>query len=171
VMFYDYNDISTIQPFNYSTVQLIAWSMGVFIAYLLKDKLPQFERKIAINGTPFPVDDEFGIPKKVFDLTLAHARTGLEGKFYKNVMGADFERFSCERSVDNCVEELHSLSKIVRNPSYEPFYDLAIIGAQDKIVPTKNQINFWQGRTPYELLETGHFPFYNYTRWSEMLCK
>ncbi|MDR1327210.1 MAG: DUF452 family protein [Heliobacteriaceae bacterium] len=192
VMFYDYSDISKLPTLNYqlSTINLIAWSMGVFIAYCLKDRLPQFDQKIAINGTPFPVDDEFGIPKRVFDLTLQHARTGLEGKFYKNVTGADYERYllsPVERSIENRVEELHALS---RHPAFiagsqempqqvrhdDLFYDRALIGAQDKIVPAKNQINFWAGRAPYKLLDAGHFPFYNYTNWndilgSELLCR
>ena len=214
VMFYDYTDLSTPDIPAYKHVYLVTWSMGVFIAYLLKNQLPQFERKIAINGTPFPVDDNYGIPQKVFDLTLTHARTGLEGKFYRNVMGENFERYLLSpvaRSIENRVKELHAISrhaelvsasqglhdnatlwetrhfarnqkisakvvKRVQGDVCEPFYDFAIIGRQDKIVPAKNQINFWQGRVPYKLLETGHFPFYNYTNWneilrSEMLCR
>ena len=83
----DYSTIDeNIEKFtSYKEINLIAWSMGVFVAYLLKDKLPKFNKKIAINGTPLPVNDEFGIPVKPFLLTLRHARTGLEGKFYQNI--------------------------------------------------------------------------------------
>ena len=85
---YEFNEISALEKeifAKYTKKTLLTWSMGVFAAYLLKDRFKDFDKKIAINGTPFPVDDEFGIPQKPFLLTLRHAKTGLEGKFYQNI--------------------------------------------------------------------------------------
>ena len=81
VIFFDYTNLQPVQIPDYKKYFLISWSMGVFSAYLLKDKLPEFSKKIAINGTPYPVDNEFGIPLKPFLLTLRHAEKGLEEKF------------------------------------------------------------------------------------------
>ena len=177
---YDYSTIDeNIEKFtSYKEINLIAWSMGVFVAYLLKDKLPKFNKKIAINGTPFPVNDEFGILVKPFLLTLRHARTGLEGKFYQNIFDTkeEFEKYSTmsvNRSIENRETELKSLYDKIRSAeiNYNKFYDKALISSRDKIIPTQNQINFWQNNAEIEMLESGHFPYYNFKSWNEILCR
>lgn len=177
---YDYSTIDeNIEKFtSYKEINLIAWSMGVFVAYLLKDKLPKFNKKIAINGTPLPVNDEFGIPIKPFLLTLRHAKTGLEGKFYQNIFDTkeEFEKYSTmsvNRSIENRETELKSLYDKIRSAeiNYNRFYDKALISSRDKIIPTKNQINFWQNNAEIEMLESGHFPYYNFKSWNEILCR
>lgn len=176
---YDYNEISALEKEifgKYTKKTLLTWSMGVFAAYLLEDELKDFDQKIAINGTPFPVDDEFGIPQKPFLLTLRHAKTGLEGKFYQNIFEKEeeFEQYSktpVSRSIENRVEELKSLYEKIKSTKfdYEKFYDFSLISTHDKIIPTKNQINFWQNCAPYKILESGHFPFYNFKSWDEII--
>lgn len=177
---YDYSTIDeNIEKFtSYKEINLIAWSMGVFVAYLLKDKLPKFNKKIAINGTPLPVNDEFGIPIKPFLLTLRHAKTGLEGKFYQNIFDTkeEFEKYSTmsvNRSIENRETELKSLYDKIQSAeiNYNKFYDKALISSRDKIIPTKNQINFWQNNAEIEMLESGHFPYYNFKSWNEILCR
>ena len=86
----DYNEISELEILKnisekYEQKFLITWSMGVFVAAYLRKYFENFDKKIAINGTITPVDNEFGIPVKMFELTLKHASVGLGGKFYKNV--------------------------------------------------------------------------------------
>jgi len=161
---------------GYKEFNLIAWSMGVFVAEKFFDEDLFFSRKIAINGTPFPVHDEWGIPEKIFELTLKHARTGLEGKFYKNVFGEDFERYMLNpvtRTVENRVEELESLYKLIKSGEITEknqfLYDTAIISTDDKIFPAKSQLAFWEGKTECKTVAAGHFPFYNYKSWAEIL--
>ena len=175
LMVYDYNEIADLPDFeNYSKKYLIAWSMGVFVAYQMRSKLQKFDKKIAINGTIFPVDDEFGIPQKPFLLTLRGAKIGLEGKFYENVFNKDYEKYllnPIERSIDNRVSELKILYdkiKIVEK-SYEEFYDKALVSSNDKIFPPKNQLNFWKDKA--EIIDSNHFPYYNFNSWNEILCK
>ncbi len=181
---YDYNDISHFEQkshkfINYRHKYLISWSMGVYTAYKFRKIFADFDKKIAVNGTVFPVDDEFGIPQKPFLLTLRHAKTGLEGKFYQNIFDKpeEFQRYiktPVERTIDNRVEELQALYENIKTSSkvYEKFYDKALISSNDKIIPPKNQINFWQNfNVPFELLECGHFPYYNFTCWNDILCR
>lgn len=175
---YDYNEIEALNAElfeNYSKKTLITWSMGVFAANLLQEQFKNFDKKIAVNGTPFPVDDEFGIPQKPFLLTLRHAKTGLEGKFYQNVFETEheFEKYQktpVGRTIDNRVDELKSLYERIKvhQNSYKKFFDFALISTSDKIIPPKNQINFWQAKAPYKILESGHFPFYNFKSWDEI---
>jgi len=174
LIFYDYNTLELPNiDYNYEEKILITWSMGVFIAYLLKDKLPQFDKKIAVNGTPYPVHNEFGIPQKTFDLTLKYAETGLQGKFYQNVFTNDeflakYNKNPIDRSIENRVSELIALDKLIKETpiKYDKFYDKAIVGTSDKIIPTKNQLTFWNNIA--EIVDCGHFPFYNYKSWAEI---
>ena len=180
LMVYDYSTINEdFEDFSfYKEINLIAWSMGVFVAYLLKNKLPQFNKKLAINGTPLPVNDEFGIPIKPFLLTLRHAKTGLEGKFYQNIFDTNeefeiYRKTPVKRTIENRETELKSLYDTIKNSEivYDNFYDKALISSRDKIIPTKNQIRFWQNKAELEMLESGHFPYYNFKSWNEILCK
>lgn len=175
---HDYNEISDLPEISdYENKNLIAWSMGVYMAYQMRNKFVDFNKRIAINGTPFPVDDEYGIPLKPFLLTLRHAKTGLEGKFYQNIFekSEEYERYiknPVERSIKNRVNELNELYERIKETQkvYEKFYNQAIISLNDKIIPAKNQIKFWQDfEVPYETLESGHFPYYNFKSWKELL--
>lgn len=178
LIIYDYNDLDLPQIPEYKEYFLISWSMGVYTSYLLKDKLPKFTKKIAINGTPFPVNDEYGIPLKAFILILRHAKTGLEGKFYQNIFNSEDEytqytKTQVERTIENRVSELNTLYSKIKSTeiSYQNYFDTAIISNNDKIIPTKNQINFWEGKAEIKTVESGHFLYYNFTSWNEILCK
>ena len=179
---YDYNELNLPKELenlqNYEHKYLLAWSMGVFVAYEFRKLFEDFDYKIAINGTITPVDNEFGIPVKMFELTLKHAGTGLAGKFYQNVFknSEEFEMYSktpVQRTIENRVSELENLYNIIKMKDYkkaESFYDCAIVSDFDKIIPPKNQIASHQKNN--ELIITlpfGHFPFYNFTSWSEII--
>lgn len=177
LMFYDYknHDIPIEIP-DYDKYYLVTWSMGVYIAYLLRDKLPVFEQKIAVNGTPFPIHNEWGIPERTFDLTLKYVDTGLQGKFQRNLFKEekDFEKYletPVAREIPEQAQELQALKDFISNSSisYEKFYDRAIISDADKIIPSKNQINCWKDRTSIVMLESGHFPFYEFQAWDDIL--
>ncbi len=179
LLVYDYNNFAGTEniPSKYKHKVLISWSMGVYVAYQLKNLLPVFDEKIAINGTPYPVDDDYGIPLKPFILTLRHAKTGLEGKFYQNIFAKpeeynEYSNNQVQRTVENRVSELNELYEKIKNTpkSYEKFYDKAFVSLDDKIIPAKNQINFWKSfDTEFKELESGHFPYYNFKSWKDLL--
>lgn len=179
LMFYDYKEQHLpIEIPVYESYYLITWSMGVFIAYLLREYLPEFSKKIAINGTPFPIHNEWGIPHRTFDLTLKYVDTGLQGKFQRNLFKDDesFEKYMNNkvlREIPEQADELSVLKNLISNSklSYDKFYDCAIISDSDKIVPTKNQINCWEGKLDVCIIESGHFPFYEFTGWKDILEK
>lgn len=177
LMFYDYknHDLPVELP-PYEEYYLITWSMGVYIAYLLKNQLPECSKKIAVNGTPFPIDNKLGIPERTFDLTLKYVDTGLQGKFQRNLFKDDksYERYMKNpviREIPDQAEELAALKGFISNAelNYDKFYDCAIISGSDKIVPTVNQLNCWKDRADVCLMESGHFPFYEFNSWKEIL--
>ena len=182
---YDYNELNLLNSLqnleNYEEKFLITWSMGVFVGYKFRQIFENFDYKIAINGTTTPVDNEFGIPIKMFELTLKYAKIGLEGKFYKNVFHTveEFEKYSktpVERTIDNRVTELENLYEIIKNTKTEDtnFYDFALVSEFDKIIPPKNQLNSHEKNgVKVKKLEQGHSPFYNFSSWCDIidLCK
>ena len=179
IFVYDYNEISTfdIDVSEYKKKYLITWSMGVFVAYLMRHKFSDFDYKIAVNGTVSPVDNEFGIPVRMFELTLKHAQKGLEGKFYQNVFDTvdEYEKYlksPVKRTIESRVNELSSLYSLIKNTdiSFENFYNVAIVSEFDKIIPPQNQINSHKkSNTPVISLSNGHSPFYNYKSWKEII--
>lgn len=181
---YDYNEIKPLnifQQFNqYENKILITWSMGVFAAYILKNFFENFDYKIAINGTVTPVDNESGIPVKMFELTLKHAEIGLAGKFYKNVFktNEEFEKYMknpAQRTIENRISELEKLYELIKTTeiNYTNFYDIAFVSEDDKIIPPQNQKNSHdKNNVTVKNLSTGHFPFYQFNSWDEIIkCK
>ncbi len=184
LMIYDYNDLTVPQELKnlsgYSEKHLVAWSMGVYVAYKLKALFQEFDSRIAVNGTVTPIDDNYGIPDKIFGLTLKHARKGLEGKFYQNVFNNEdeYETFNImpiKRSIDNRVSELENLQRLIKNDKdtgYVKFYDWAAVGCNDKIIPPVNQVASHEknGVPVYQILDVGHFPFFSYcVDWNDVL--
>ena len=179
LVFYDYSELSFDVDFSgYEKYYCVGWSMGVYVGVLLKDEFPAFDKTIALNGTPTPIDNELGIPERTFELTLKYAEEGLKGKFYQNVFFNEeqLNRYwanPVQRDVQNRVEELHSLKTLIKANICDAngFYDLAYVAKNDKIIPPKNQIKAWENLSvPIIELADGHFPFYNFKSWIE-LCK
>lgn len=100
---YDYRtlefDASLLK--EYREINVIGWSMGVWAATQVMGKLQEtdtalvIKNSIAINGTPYPIDDTYGIPTAIYHGTLE----GLTGpslhKFLKRMCfnGEAFKEF------------------------------------------------------------------------------
>lgn len=66
------------QPPDTRRIYLFAWSFGVWVSELIFRGIP-FYKTVALNGTPLPVNNRYGIPPKSFAVTLKGiARTGIE---------------------------------------------------------------------------------------------
>ena len=174
VMFYDYNTLDTDFALSdkYSEVNLIAWSMGVIAAGVMISGSchPELvsesviKNKAVINGTLKPIDEKYGINPKIYDLTIAGFDEKGRDKFIKNMFDIDAPKIECTRSLDNQKSELIALKNYKTDIDIKP--DKIIISDNDKIIPTKNQCAFW-GIEPN--LEGGHYPFFNFKKWSEIL--
>ena len=68
------------------------------------------------------------------------------------------------REFENQKSELEALTHYKAKEDFK--YDRIILSTEDKIIPTKNQSAFW-GIEPN--LESGHYPFYHFKKWSELL--
>ena len=64
---YDYRDMTFHEDLSsYKEIHLIAWSMGVRMAELALAGKYALTTATAVNGTPRPIDDNFGIPENIF---------------------------------------------------------------------------------------------------------
>ncbi|MDR2968390.1 MAG: DUF452 family protein [Tannerellaceae bacterium] len=170
---YDYRslDFDCSLTEGYSTIQAVAWSMGVWAAsVVLKDNPFPLTGCVAINGTACPVDDEKGIAARIFRGTLDGLNEQNLLKFRRRMCGSQdaLERFlakSPERTMEDLREELRcigEMSQEMEQPSIR--WDKVYIGRHDKIFLSANQQKAWEG-TDVCLIDAEHYPE-NY--WKEL---
>ena len=157
---------------KYNKVSLLAYSAGVLVACLLKEKFPKFDKTIAVNGNPLMIDKKFGIDKKIIDLML-------------------------NLNLDNCMDfistylvyDKQDLKKFLATPSYRPFesskqellklqgycnlkftpmdFDKIILSDNDKIFNLSTQQEYFKDK--YVLLKNAshHTPFLRFSSTDE----
>jgi len=160
---------------RYTHVSLIAWSMGVWAGQRIFHPWRQhLQTAIAVNGTLCPIDDRFGIPVQIYDSTLAGFNEAGRLKFYRrmchhrNILDT-FLAHQPQRSIANQRLELAALpGQVICQPAESAIYTKSVVTTRDLIMPTANQLAFWQGRDVLSL-EGSHFPFYRWESWEEML--
>ncbi len=160
---------------KYSEVSVIAWSMGVFFASkTLKNDEQRLKYRIAINGTPCAIDDEFGIPKSIFEGTIQHLNDVNFKKFKRRMFDSksDFERFDSlesSRTWQECLEELKFIGSEYQAGTLNFTFDRAFVAQNDRIIPAQNQVRYWENRASMIENNQSHFPFFNINNWSEIL--
>lgn len=137
---------------GYREIRLLAWSMGVWVAgETLKDREYPWQMKLAVNGTPYPIDDRRGIPEQIFQGTLEHFSEPTLVRFRRRICGTAeqvkvFLSHCPYRTVDELGEELAALEKLIKSAGSPSFgWDRAIIGTRDKIFPPASQEEAWKG--------------------------
>jgi len=166
---YDYRELSMpdMSIFSgYDRLELIAWSMGVWVAAgLFSGQEKLFSRATALGGTLQPIDDQTGIPAAAFDSTMETLNeAGLEvfydSMFDLQAQSEQFMRNRPVRSVSSVREELLSLKKAVQRTDPVPdIFSRRIVTMRDRIFPARNQLRAW-GKPRTERMKWPHFPFY-----------
>ena len=136
---------------KYEAIHVVAWSMGVWAAAHCgtPSTLP-VKSRTAINGTPWPVDDNYGIAEAIFNGTLAGLNAATLRKFQLRMCGkADnfrhFESIAPQRSVEELKEELAAIGKACGELTQQSFaWDRAYVGENDLIFSAANQNNAWE---------------------------
>lgn len=177
LMFYDYRKLAAETGTDlsaYAEIYVVAWSMGVWAATQLLPSLNiQPVKLIALNGTERPVDDQYGIPVRVYELTEKGMTGKGREKFVLRILdnqeekqGADFT----ERALPEVCEELVIIRKLSTGATNELKWDKVYLSEKDVIFPVANQERWWQGRVPeIQMLSGGHFPFYRFKSWEEII--
>lgn len=162
---FDYRtpDFDTTLLKDYREIDVLAWSMGVWVAgcVLAGTDLP-LARKVAVNGTPFPIDDQRGIPCDLFEGTLQGFSEKTLVRFRRRMCGSleqvrAFLSYAPYRPVEELKEELAALKGFVLSGNGTEFcWDKAILGTQDRIFPIENQRRAWMD-TATEERDVAHY--------------
>lgn len=175
VIIYDYNNLNTdLVLKNYDEKYIISWSMGVVIAGInnnaINEIIKDYKSATAISATPFIIDDKFGIPEKIYNLTLKGFNETSALKFIDRMFTETFkfENFT-NRSFESKKSELEKMT--IYKSDFNINYKRAIIPEKDYIVPTRNQKRYWKKSENTEIttINSGHYPFLLYTKFSELI--
>jgi biotin synthesis protein BioG len=168
VSVYDYTNIAPEQfGFTklYPEVTIAAWSYGVFVAGFYSEFIFNVKKAVAINGSTSPIDDNKGIPVKIFLATMYSFNAANREKFYLRIAGglSAYKQIAGklpDRNVGNQLDELKSLYKLsLENKDADMNWDTAIISTHDKIFPFANMQNAWGEKAV--ALEGEHYPDFN----------
>lgn len=161
----------------YGTVDLIAWSLGVWAA--LHAGLDWIDRAVAINGTPFPVDAARGISPEIFSATLENWSDTTRSRFERRMFaGSELDSRleavrSCRSSGDQ-QDELRAIGLAAMGASELPepswSFSKAVIGGRDLIFLPDNQRKAWQGTKIEDSGTMPHFPFFHLSVLTEVLA-
>jgi pimeloyl-[acyl-carrier protein] methyl ester esterase len=174
ILFYNYSSSEPMllpEMKIYEKITLIGWSLGVWAAEFISPKTGiKPDVTIAVNGTPRPADNQYGIPLDVFEGTLNNITRENIGEFYLRIFG---DKKTYEANIDKVPRRsLNSLNKELRwlynrimeqkDPGFR--WDFAVSSANDLLFPSKNLAGFWGGKT-----NTKHiilpFPHYFFNKW------
>ena len=165
---YDYRDL-VFDPAplrEYRELNVAGWSMGVWAASHIVPRLPLAPKQcVAINGTPFPIDERKGIPPAIFQGTLEGLTDVSLHKFLKRMCGdmATFRRFlsvTPRRPLDELRDELAAIAQACTQlPAPTLRWTEAVVGHADRIIPPQNQLNAWaELNVPVRETDEPHYP-------------
>lgn len=120
---------------------VIAWSYGVCIANALLTGKENIA--VAVCGAVNPVDNDKGIPERIFNLTLRSLSEASMEKFHQY---AATPHPLPLRDLNSLAEELRMFGS-KRGASVSPHWDIAYIGMKDRIIPASSQQRLWQDST------------------------
>jgi len=181
ILYYNYSaDEPLILPDRktYRQVILIGWSLGVWAAeYMSASMNLNPDLAIAVNGTPVPADNRYGIPLDIFEGTLNNINESGMEKFNirlfgsKSILEENTEKLS-KRNVQSYAAELRWLyNRIMEDFDRKYRWDIAISSVNDRVFPSDNQINYWRSRqdTRHLIVDLPHYPFYSWGTFEDMI--
>ena len=160
---FDYRDLRPLEASlatPYRRVVLAAWSFGIWAAETICRNIPP-DRAIALNGTPYPVDDRLGIPRRAMSVTLKGIRRSGTEAFERKTYAEHYERIAARRPVrtnEELCDELSALCERSAAP-YTPHigWDRAVVGLRDEIFPVPNMLACWGDKAV--TADLPHYPF------------
>lgn len=174
---FDYSDLDfdfNVDFSKYKKTILIAFSAGVFMAAFLQDKLLKFDLKIAINGTLKIFDTNLGLPQNSYTMMANISEKNYLELRKKLIYGkkhlAIFNKNQPARTIQSSLKELSALKKYYSNAKELKFhYDKVIIGQNDEIIPYSNQFRAWMNHKNKRVMQGGHFLFYYFSSFDEII--
>jgi biotin synthesis protein BioG len=170
LVLFDYRTFE-IPAFDFSLYEkkyMVCWSMGVYVCNYFYDIFKDFDGYTAVNGTQKPVDDNYGIPEVIYNLTVDNFNELTCAKFMKKISSTVDLKDYCTRGIEELKQELVS----IRDLKIDKFFTFnnAILSSKDRIFPYKNMVNFWtEKNVNITEIEGAHYIFDRYKEWSDLL--
>lgn len=177
---FDYSEINSdvfdFDFLSYKSIILICFSAGVYMAGILKDILPKADFKIAVNGSLNTFNENEGLPlESALTIENTNEENYMELRTKLISSPEHIERFNQNqpyRNIESSLAEFAALKKYYSEYKKVKFnFDKVIISQDDKIIPMKNQLNSWREYKNTHLVFSsgGHFLFYNFSDFSEII--
>ena len=181
ILFYNYSaDEALVLPEmkTYKKITLIGWSLGVWAAEYLSPKTGiKPDVTIAVNGSPVPADDMYGIPLNVFEGTLNNMTEENIDKFYLRMFGnkktyqSNAERIP-HRTLKSLHDELRWLYNRIMEQKEPGFrWDYAVTSEIDRVFPSKNLDGYWEKErnTRHIILQLPHYLFNEWRSYTDFI--
>lgn len=150
---YDYRSLEFDETLinEYSSITLVAWSMGVWAASQVMKEHGSLAiiQRIAINGTLYPISETKGIAPAIFNGTLESLNESTLQKFQRRMCGPaaykTFQAVSPQRPVEELKEELGAIQMQAQSlPPALCHWQKAFVGKNDYIFLSQNQRSAWE---------------------------
>ncbi|MGN0914991.1 MAG: pimeloyl-ACP methyl esterase BioG family protein [Succinivibrio sp.] len=163
---YENSDIEAASLLEYQSLSVVAWSMGVMIAPMVLSRLNlnnKVKSAVAINGTLEGIDDNRGIPHKLWDATINGMSERNAKKFLRRMCNDadafdEYMKNAPARSVESLRAELEHIKSMAREDKQNFKYDHAYLSLNDKIFIFENMKNsFDEHSISYDSFDDGHY--------------
>ncbi len=181
IIFYNYSANEALilpEKKSYKSVALIGWSLGVWAAeYLFQKTGITPDITIAVNGTPVPADENYGIPHRIFEGTLNNISDKAMNKFYLRMFGdkTTFIKFRDrlpKRSIKSLQDELRWLYNRTMEQTEPGFrWDYIVTSRENRVYPVKNMNGYWEKRknTTQIVVPLPHYIFHEWPSFRDFV--
>jgi len=154
---------------RYEEVIVVGWSFGVRAAGMfLNETGLNVTLRLAINGTPYHIDELRGIPPEIFAGTLEGLSASTLKKFRLRCAGSKALYVSTfaagdtvpAADIESLRQELIWFGELPRRGHESDIWswDKAVIGGADRIFPPENQLRAWAGIDTFVISGMPHQP-------------
>ncbi|ARR01573.1 DUF452 domain protein [Campylobacter vicugnae] len=146
-------------------IYLISWSMGVWAANLALKNTP-LKVAIAINGTPFGIDEKYGIKKDIFYKSISE----FDFESFKKLcfLGINEQKFKDFTFNKNAKIELINLYKNAILPCENAIsWDRAYISKRDLVFDNRAVLEYFKDKA--RIINAPHFIFFNFKSFGEIV--
>ena len=181
ILFYNYSaDQALVLPEmkTYRKIVVIGWSLGVWAAeYLSPSTGIVPDVTIAVNGTPVPLHDHYGIPAGSFEKALNNITDESIEKFYYRMFGnRRIYNLNSDKIPNRTLDSVHVEMRWLYNRIMEQKdprfrWDYAVTSESDRVFPSENVISYWnrQKNTRQIIVPFPHYMFYKWNSYADFI--
>lgn len=155
--------VRLLQENNMQVNKVVAFSMGVWVFYMLYESLKEFIKdstKVAVNGTGFGIDKVYGINPTLFKAVY---RNFDFKSFVKNLFGEFGSEEFLFLEIPILKDELLFFINNKEAPKQYISWDNVYISKDDLIFSSESQVRFWEREGLLDrvvFIDSPHFAFF-----------